>query len=219
MVKHTRLPQGAVKRLSLSILIDHAVRFENGRRLVEPPAPEKIKVIHDLVAATVGLDTNRGDQLVVEAFPFESTLNVEPAPSSSPVNATPASPSSKFADLFAQKRVRIGIGIGAGILISLVAIAIFWLRKKKTPGGSVSTTPALHAAASSESPEDIQKQIEGRIAAQRAESARAEVEALMSLKMPAVKTKKTEVLMKHIASETQKDPGILARTVRTWLNG
>ena len=79
LVKHTRLPQGALKRLSLSILVDHSLRWEGAKRIVEPPSAEKLKVIHDLVAAATGLDTARGDQLVVEAFPFESTLTAEPA--------------------------------------------------------------------------------------------------------------------------------------------
>ena len=63
-----------MKQLSLSVLVDHSLRWEGAKRIVEPPSAEKLKVIHDLVAAATGLDTDRGDQLVVEAFPFESTL-------------------------------------------------------------------------------------------------------------------------------------------------
>src|SRR5579864_423161 len=66
LVKHTRLPQGTIKKLSLSVLIDHDLRWEGSgdkaRRIVEPPSAEKLKVIHDLVAAATGLDVNRGDQ-------------------------------------------------------------------------------------------------------------------------------------------------------------
>jgi len=66
------------EKTSLSVLVDHALRWEGAgdkaKKIVEPPSAEKLKVIKDLVAATAGLDTARGDQLVVEAFPFESTL-------------------------------------------------------------------------------------------------------------------------------------------------
>ncbi|MEP6963652.1 MAG: flagellar basal-body MS-ring/collar protein FliF, partial [Acidobacteriota bacterium] len=74
LVRHTKLPQGGVKRLSLSILVDHSLRYEQNKPVILAPTPEKLQVIKDLVAAAVGINTARGDQLVVEAFAFESTL-------------------------------------------------------------------------------------------------------------------------------------------------
>ncbi len=41
----------------------------------------------------------------------------------------------------------------------------------------------------------------------------------MQLKLPAVSTKKTEVLTKHIAAEAKKDPAAMAQVVRSWLHG
>ena len=58
-----------------------------------------------------------------------------------------------------------------------------------------------------------------RMAEQAAEKAKQEVEALMKLKLPEVSTKKTEVLTKHIAAETKKDPTAMAQVMRTWLHG
>ena len=81
-VRHVRQPQGAVKRLSVSLLVDSDVRWEGSgakaKRIVEPPSAEKLKAIHDLVAGVIGFSAERGDQLVVETLPFESTLNPEP---------------------------------------------------------------------------------------------------------------------------------------------
>ena len=121
LVKHTRLPQGAVKKLSLSVLVDHSLRWDGAKRIVEAPSAEKLKVIHDLVAAATGLDPARGDQLVVNAFPFESTLNAEPTTA---VNAAPtavASPLPAVAsetdgaeELHADRRRRRGRHAGAG---------------------------------------------------------------------------------------------------------
>jgi len=68
-------------------------------------------------------------------------------------------------------------------------------------------------------PEELQKQLEGKMAEQQAERTRQEVEALLALKVPVVKTKKTEVLVKHIAAETKKDAAQLSQVVRTWLHG
>ena len=58
-MKRTILPQGAIKRLSVSVLIDHEVHWEGtgakAKRVLVPPSPERLKVIHDLVAAAAGL--------------------------------------------------------------------------------------------------------------------------------------------------------------------
>src|SRR3984893_8737223 len=51
-VRHLRQPQGAVKRLSVSLLVDSDVRWEGSgakaKRIVEPPSAEKLKAIHDM---------------------------------------------------------------------------------------------------------------------------------------------------------------------------
>jgi flagellar M-ring protein FliF len=40
-------------------------------------------MIKDVVAGVTGFNADRGDQLIVETLPFESSLNTEPPPSSS----------------------------------------------------------------------------------------------------------------------------------------
>ncbi len=76
--------EGAIKRMSVSLLVDSDVRYEGtgakAKRVVEAPSADKLKAIHDLVAGVIGLSTERGDQLVVETLPFESTLNPEQLP-------------------------------------------------------------------------------------------------------------------------------------------
>src|ERR1039457_3395401 len=61
-IRHVKLPQGNLKHMSVSVLVDHAVRWEGSgpkaKRIVEPPTPEKLKVIKDLVAGIVGLKTD-----------------------------------------------------------------------------------------------------------------------------------------------------------------
>ena len=67
------------------------VRYEGSgakaKRIVEAPSADKLKAIHDLVAGVIGLSTERGDQLVVETLPFESTLNPEQLPPPKPASA------------------------------------------------------------------------------------------------------------------------------------
>ncbi len=220
LVKHTKLPQGAVKKLSLSVLVDHSVRYENGKRIVEAPSAEKLKVIRDVVAAAAGVDAQRGDQLVVEAFPFESTVAVEPVASPAPAGDTQPRPVFFTTPKWMTKKIQIIGGAGIGVLILGIA-AVFALRKRRKM--KIEAAKALEEAAAAKaalpSPAEVQKQLEGRMAEQQAEQARQEVEALMALKLPAFKTKKTEVLVKHIAGVTNADPEAMARVVRTWLHG
>jgi len=91
MVKHTKMPQGTVKRISVSILIDNELKWEGPvqkqKRILLPPSQERLKSIRDVVSGIAGLDSTRGDQLVVETLPFEATLSAEPpgvAPSGPP---------------------------------------------------------------------------------------------------------------------------------------
>ncbi|HLH40975.1 MAG TPA: flagellar basal-body MS-ring/collar protein FliF [Bryobacteraceae bacterium] len=221
VVKHTKLPQGAVKRLSLSVLVDHTIRWEKQKKIVEPPSAEKLKVIHDLVAAAAGVDTARGDQLVVEAFPFETTLNAEPVALETPAPApqTNTLPLPKWM----TARALIVAGIGAAAMLALAAGFVLMRRRARRKTLVEAASQAAIEAGGEKpalpTPEELQKQIEGKMAEQQAERTRQEVEALLALKVPVVKTKKTEVLVKHIAAETKKDAAQLSHVIRTWLHG
>jgi len=226
LVKHTRLPQGTLKKLSLSILVDHSLRWENTKKIVEPPSAEKLKVIHDLVAAATGLNIERGDQLVVEAFPFEATLSAEPLLLTSPgegPNQGPANLPPWLRKLAGQKNIGIIAGIGAGAMLALIAGVILALRRmgNKKAIAAQAVAAALAAGKVKElaaAPLDAERQMQERLAEQSSEKARQEAEALMKLKLPAVSTKKTEILTKHIAAEAKKDPVALSQVVRTWLH-
>ena len=45
-----------------------------------------------------------------------------------------------------------------------------------------------------------------------------EIEAMTALKLPQVKTKKSEVLTKHIAEEAKKDASTMVQVLRNWIN-
>ncbi len=90
-VRRTRIPQGTIKRMSLSVLVDQGLRWEGrgakARRILEPPSPEKLKSIRGLVAAATGFSEARGDLITVETLPFESTLGIE-----APADLVPPAP-------------------------------------------------------------------------------------------------------------------------------
>ena len=227
IVKHTKMPQGGVSRLSLSVLVDHDLKWQGAKRILEPPSADKLKVIHDLVAAAVGFDMERGDQLVVEAFPFEATLTAEPplaaAPATNPAPGLPLPP--WLQKLMATKNFLLIASIGGGAMLLLVlGAALLLLKGRKKRKIAVDAAKAALAGAKAKelagpTSEDMQRNLETQMAEQQALHAKQEAEALMKLKIPDVSTKKTQVLAKHITAEAKKDPALMAQVVRSWLNG
>jgi len=231
-VTRTSLPQGELQRISAALLVDHSVRWEgegvDARRIVEPPSEEQLRSIRELVSGAIGLNPERGDQLIVETLPFESTRNWQPpeaVPPASPPDAIPLPPWIR--NLVGDNTVLLITGIGGGLAVALVLLAgIFLALRRIRKGGkitAVGTTKALSGAdmadqAESSAHSDVETKMQERLAEHAALKAQLEGEALRSLKVPTVKTKKTEVLSKHITEEAQNNPENMANLLRTWLN-
>jgi len=71
---------GAVKRVSLAVIVDHATLWEKDAKgePVEKPqvrSAEELKKLRDQVSAAVGIQEKRGDQLTVENIAFASNVN------------------------------------------------------------------------------------------------------------------------------------------------
>src|SRR5579871_3082600 len=210
-VRHVRTPQGNVKRMSVSLLVDSEVRFQGAapkvQRIVEPPSAEKLKNIHDLVAGVIGFSAERGDQLVVETLPFESTLNPEPLSARAP--AAPR-PETWQQQALKSKYLAVGAGIALAVVLTLVVLVLRLTRRAPPP--AVEMAPQISAAG-----EDFGKQVESQLAEQAALRQKQEADALSALKLPTV-TKKAEVLTKHIAEQAKKDSTPMAQVLRSWMN-
>jgi flagellar M-ring protein FliF len=216
-VRHVREPQGAIKRVSVSLLVDSEVRYEGSgpkaRRIVEPPSAAKLKTIHDLVAGVIGFSAERGDQLVVETLPFESTLNPEqlvPAKNTEPVPV----PLGWRQQVVGNRLFLIGAGVSVAILLALAFLVIRMTRRKTGDGSAVEMPGELGAA--SGGPDQLQAQIENRLAEQSALRQRNDLDALNSLKLPPV-TKKAEVLTKHISEQAKNDSSSMTHVLRAWM--
>jgi flagellar M-ring protein FliF len=205
-VKHVKIPQGGIKRLSASLLIDQDVRWEGKgnqmHRVLVPPTPEKIKAIHDIVAGVLGILPDRGDQLVIESLPFEQTLTSEPPGGSEMGGKGPATPKSQIEALLADKRVLYGAG--GGVLLLVLALAFLLLRRKKSY--SVETQGALPAPSERSGAE---KKVD-------TEALEAIREAEYKLPLPPP-TKKVEVLRQHLRETVKTDPEFTASILRGWL--
>jgi flagellar M-ring protein FliF len=205
-VKRTVLPQGGIKRLSVSVLIDHEVHFEGtgaqAKRVLTAPTPERLKVIHDLAAAAVGLNTERGDQLIVESLPFESTVNLEP-PGAAP--APLAAPLTPFEQLKKNPKMLYGAAAGAAVILAGLFFLVFKMMKK-SPQPAVRTTDALP-------PPPAEPPAAPRVAGTDTWAP----SSLGASPLPALAPARIEVLTNQIRETAQKDGEICAGVLRGWL--
>jgi len=222
MVRRTRLPQGAIKRLSLSVLLDQEVRWEGtgsqAHRVVVPPSPATLKTIRDLVAGATGFNASRGDQLILESLPFESTLRSGAPPETAPAPAPRANPWQR---LTGNPRILFLVVVGAVAFLALAGGLGFLFMRKRRPrkaaanaqatledSGRPGTTAGLPKATG-------EKQIEaanGQMAEKDLEE-----EVLSSLKRPQSNRTKVDVLSKHVRAMVKNDSAAVAQVLRTWL--
>lgn len=211
MVKHTVLPQGSLKRLSVSILLDQEVHFEGAgsaaKRILTPPSPERLKAIHDLAAAAVGMDMNRGDQLIVESIPFESTMNLE-APDA-PTPAAPESAAPKAVEALKKNPKLLGAAAaGVLLLVGAVVFVLMKMRKKKAKNVTLEHEAALPAA---HSPGEDIKSLEEAV--DRWQPVSGETKEAV----PALVPPRADVLANQVRDAMARDTEICVGVLRNWL--
>jgi flagellar M-ring protein FliF len=64
-VRHVNQPAGSIKRISAAVMLDAAAK---------PRTPEELKQIESIASAALGIDTKRGDSIVVESLPFQAPV-------------------------------------------------------------------------------------------------------------------------------------------------
>lgn len=79
-LKSVEQAPGSIKRVSLAVIIDHAIQWEKdpkGEPMAKtvPRSAEELKKLRDQVAAAVGIQAKRGDELTVENIAFASMAN------------------------------------------------------------------------------------------------------------------------------------------------
>lgn len=228
LVKKTHTPQGQVRRVSVSVLLDHNVRYEGtgpkARRLIESPSAERLKATRDLIAGVVGLQPERGDQLIVESLPFESTLAFVPPPAAAPAAPGGILPAATLViDWSKANPLTAAIAAGSLLALLLLGLAARWLLKRRTRRNTAAAADMVKAIGASgeagkQAGETIEKRIESQIQENRALKEKQELEILSGLKLPDSATKKSEVLAKHMAELAKKDPAAFAHIVRTWMS-
>jgi flagellar M-ring protein FliF len=215
-VKKMRLPAGAIRKISVAVLVDQELTWEkdkNGlRRVLTPPSAEKLKVIHDLVAGVTGFNTERGDQLVVETQPFETTLTLDPPlPPGASGPGRPGTPEpAKLLQLD-----RKTLMIGGGVLAAVVVILVLFLRRGRGAPAEATVPMELPAGTRPAVAPGMDQEVRSRLAEHDAQQAEAEAQAALKL-VPAI-TKTAEVMAKHLREKVAQSPDVSVQVLRGWI--
>jgi flagellar M-ring protein FliF len=223
LVKKLRLPQGIVRRMSVSVLLDQRVKWAPARakgawpeKTIEAPSGQEVKVIHDVVAAAAGFNSARGDQLTVDSLPFQATLQAQPPDSmlpTAPVASNPTVPFWKQPAALIGMAVLLILSFGVSFLMiqsrkrSSLAISALEKQLEAAQGAVVDTSHELAGATDSST-----------LSAEATEAGKSITEGREAFSLIPVGTTKSEILTQHVAEEARKDPAALAQIIRSWLN-
>jgi flagellar M-ring protein FliF len=208
-VRRLKLPQGILRRMSISVLVDQNVRWEmtgkgaaaHAQRIIEAPSPERMKTIQSVVAAAAGFNSARGDQLTVETLPFEATLTAEPPASLTPTAQNHSAPAQRFSPFI------MGGAGGAVLLLAGAAFFVYRNRGKRKFQRPAMPSELAAGSTSRQALREPEKNIETPLAG-----------AGDVFKLAPIMTTKSQILTKQVGEEAQKDPAALARVLRSWLN-
>ena len=223
VVKKTHVPAGVVNKISVAVVVDQALTWQRDKtgfhRILTPPSPEKLKVIHDLVAGVTGLNTDRGDQLVVESQPFESTLSVEPPPGNAPGapgTAPGQPPANGPARLLHLQWDRKTLLIAGGALVAVLGViggvvALFLRRRKNAKKKAQMTGPAEIGGPDTAALAEQNALDEAKVQKE------AEAKVLSAFRVTPVITKTAELMAKHLREKISQEPEVSAHVLKTWI--
>ena len=212
VVRHTTIPQGVVRRMSLSVLVGQTFRWEGSgktkQRVSVPPTPETLKTIKDLVAGITGFNADRGDQLIVETLPFESEMTADAA-QFAPTSATkPASRPAWLEVMMDYKDVAlVVVGILAVLSIALTIVI------RLIPRG---------AGRGADEPIRLERELEAVAAARGAAMPGARGTGVLQEEMassrPALIRERPDETGDRIRMLAQRDVAATANVLRMWMD-
>jgi flagellar M-ring protein FliF len=78
-ITHTRLATGALRRLSVAVVVDDKKSTLDGKTVQLSYSPEEINQLRELIKQAVGYDSSRGDQVTVSNVAFKVPESMEVA--------------------------------------------------------------------------------------------------------------------------------------------
>jgi flagellar M-ring protein FliF len=206
---------GSVKRMTLAVIVDNISAWEKDPKgepvqKFTPRSPDELKKIRDQVAAAVGIQPKRGDELTVENMAF-ATLQVNP---------------KEEADAKKQFWVDLVRQFAPSVIYAVIGLAVFFmlilpmlrrmsaainrptpLRVASAEGGEA--TMAGSSGGSTRKPVQVKSmsEIEAEI--------EAELNADAAFSAP--EARRRELIKKRLQGSSNEDPETMASLVRSWL--
>lgn len=204
LTRHRIAPRGDLSRLSVAVIVDDeraTAKDARGRTRVtnKPRNAEDLQRIQKLVAAAVGLDPERGDQLTVENIAF-SDMGADPLPPE-------PGWSERFSDGFTSfLRTRL-LDVLRMVGVLVIGILAILLVLKPMAQRAMTSSPQLAVVAptplvSGKSLDQVEREIESQLDAERASS----------------EVRRLPVLTRRVNRAVEESPEHVARLVRSWLN-
>jgi flagellar M-ring protein FliF len=192
LTRHRIQPQGQIARLSVAVLLDDDHMGVAKGAKGKPRAAKELEQIHDVVAAAVGFDMERGDQLTVENIAFEEQVVDEPAPQPWYRRSTP--------EVLETGRIVAVLLIGLLVVFGVIRPTV------RRALGPVIIEPPPALAAAPDEPRTV-ADVEGAL------DSYIEDEG----EIPAGGVRRLPALTRQMAKLAKQEPENAARLVRTWL--
>jgi flagellar M-ring protein FliF len=194
-ITHTIRPRGEVAKVSVAVLVDDehvSTAAPDGtistRR--KPRDPAAMQKLQKLVAASLGIDTQRGDMVTVENIAFEA-----------PVSEPAARPS------LWQRVSDQSSGAVRGLAVLIIVGMVLLLFVRPVVGRLLALPPLDRPHATIGMPQQLPRTIE---------EIEGEIEAQLDA-MPHDGDRRQPVLTRRVATLANKEPESAAKLVRGWL--
>ncbi len=206
----TERAPGSVKRVSLAVIVDHATLWEKDPKgepveKLQPRSAEELKKLRDQVAAAVGIQEKRGDQLTVENLPFAGLMT----------------PIEKVAwwqpllDWFSANVLKIFLTIFGLVVFFML---VFPMLKKLSAALNKPVPLRIHAGEGGEpgAPASSPRRITPTKSVAELE---AEIEAELNAEgaAGAPEAQRRQLIKKRIQESTGQDPETIASLIRSWM--
>ncbi len=193
-VTHSIRPRGEVARVSVAVLVDdeHVANSAQDGTVTtkrKPRDPAAMQKLQKLVSASLGIDTQRGDQVTVENITFDAPV-----------------PDSTVTPSVWQRVGEQGSG-AVRVVAVLLMVAMVLLLVVRPVIGRLLTLPASRDHATIGMPQQLPRTIE---------EIEGEIEAQLDA-MPHDGDRRQPVLTRRVVTLANKEPESAAKLVRGWL--
>jgi flagellar M-ring protein FliF len=208
LVRHTVEPVGGVRKLSVAVIVDDAVKMEKVAdgstvKKTTPRSADELKKIRDLISSAVGFDATRGDQLTVENIAFD----INPG-----LDEVKPSFYEKWKELI-QPAIRYGAFIILFLLVYFLMIRPVTKKVLAPAQGILTSETELAALAEGTAP--------GALALDSPKTVKeleAQLDSNAGLLLPIpVEIRKSDILRQRITEFIQREPENAAQVMRMWL--